>query len=508
MPTSLRVHRHTVRARCVGRSGAPSPEAVTSGLADALRAAAPVNRDGVWLVRHLDVHAAVPADAAARSVAGSLAAALMGELDRTLAAGPSEADVKWFPDRAAFLEQWLVDLGSGRAQSQWEYRAFAADSAAAAIRARAETEPDEFLTTLRRLSATHLDEIIASLAPGDAAAVVHSLARGSGSLRVSELAVTAAQLAITGRLPRDPGRATLLLLISHGTLFGPGDAASARDVLLVLLDVQACAWQQRGVLLDALRDADWAAAARLGATAAAVALAGRPAAVRAATIEAVRHADSTPEAAAERGYTRFGGQFLLLPLLAELPLAEATADWPSLDGAAAQVVSGALAVTGVLGTDLVLADPFLRLATGLPECTRADLAGWTDEVGPGRFADLATIFHDARPERADVMQQDLDDPDLLVPGLPRYAALAVRAASSALLRELAYRLPGMAVASAGHLRRNVLATDALVTVDHDRIVVELGHPPLNLLLSLTGMNRRSYVLPATGHRPWMITTQR
>lgn len=507
MPTSLRVHRHTVRVRTARPSSAPSPGAVTGTLTDALRAAAPVNRGGVWLVRHLDVHAAVPADAAARAVAGSLAAALVGELDRTLAQGPGATDVKWYPDRAAFLEQWLLDLRSGRAASQWEYRAFAGDSAGAAVRARAEAEPDAFLTALRRLSATHLDEIVGSLAPADAAAVVSSLAQGSGSADTGELAATAAHLASTGRLPRDPRRATLSLLISHGSSLGPGDAASARDVVLVLLDVQSCPWAQRGALLDALRDGDWGTAARLGATAAVLALAGRPATARAATVEAVRRATSGPEES-EPGHTRFGGQFLLFPVLAELPFAAATGEWPALAGAPAPAVMSALAVAGVLGTDVVLADRFLRLATGLPECRSADLARWTEQVGAARFTELTTVFSGVRQERAAAVQRDLADPDLLVSGLPQDAAGAVRVASSALLRELAHRLPGMAEASAGHLRRNVLATDAQVSVDPDRIVVALGHPPLNLLLSLTGMNRRSYLLPATGRRPWMITSRR
>jgi len=63
----------------------------------------------------------------------------------------------------------------------------------------------------------------------------------------------------------------------------------------------------------------------------------------------------------------------------------------------------------------------------------------------------------------------------------------------------------MATASAAHLRRNVLDLDADVRPETDRIVVALGRPPLNLLLSLTGMNRRSFLLPATGARPWLLT---
>jgi hypothetical protein len=508
MSSSLRIHRHVMRSRCTDRSGAASPAALASELADALRAAVPVDRGGVWLIHRLDVQAAVAAGTAARPLADSLAAALVCELDRTLEAGPNGADVRWFPDRAAFLEQWLVDLRTGHAHSHWEYRGFAADSAAAAIRLRAEAEPDHLLQALRRLPTADLDDVIALLAPADAAALVHALASGLDSGRADEIAATAAQLSAAGRLPRDPRRATLLVLVTHGTALGTGDAALARDVSVVLLEVQACPWDQRGALLAALRVGDWATAARLGASAAPTALAGWSPAARAAALRAMSEASATPGAAAPgRGYTRLGGQFLLLPLLAELPLAHATAGWPELDGTSPQVALSALAVVGVLGSDLILADPFFRLATGLPECTLGDLARWTDLVGAARVALITDALDELVHRRADGVRCDLADPELLIPGLPQGARAAVRVASSALLRELAYRLPGMATASVTHLRHNVLALDAHVTVDDERIVVELGHPPLNLLLSLTGMNRRSFTLDATGDRPWLITAR-
>jgi hypothetical protein len=443
-----------------------------------------------------------------RAIAASLAAGLVRELERTLSAGPRDADVRWYPDRAAFLAQWLVDVRSGQASSHWEYRGFAAGSAAAAIRSRAEAEPDQLLQALRRLTVADLDEIIALLSPADAAAVVHSLACGPGSAGVGDLASTAASLFLAGRLPRDPRRATLLVLVAHGTSSGPGDAALARDITHVLLDVQTCPWRDRGALLAALRDGDWATATRLGATAAATVLAHWPATARGEVLDEMRHASATRDTAmSERSYTRCGGQFLLLPLLAELPLADATSGWPALDGTGPDAVLGGLAMVGVLGSDLVLTDRCFRLATGLPECSLQDLARWTDDVGVSRLSTLGSALDEMRQRRADGTGADLADPDLLVAGLPQQTADALRVASSVLLRELAYRLPGMATASVAHLRRNVLALDAHVTVDDERIVVELGHPPLNLLLSFTGMNRRSFTLPATGSRPWIITTR-
>jgi hypothetical protein len=509
MPTSLRIRRHVSRLRATDRSSAVSPDVVGAGLADALRAAAPADRGGVWLIRRLDVHAAVAAGAGPREIAGSLAAALVRELDQTMEAGAKDADVRWYPDRAAFLVQWLVDLPVGRVLRRWEYAGFAAESPSAAIRVRAEAEPDQLLQALRRLAPADLDELVALLSPPDAAAVASSLACGPGSARAGELASTAAQLTATGRLPRDPRRATLLVLVSHVGSPGIPDAALARDITDVLLGLQACPWADRDALLAALQSGDWATATRLGATTAVTALARWLAGTRAEALHEIGQASATSRASTSgRGYTRFGGQFLLLPLLAELPLAEATSGWPALEGTRPDAVLGALAVVGVLGTDLVLADPYFRVATGLPDCTRGDLARWTDDVGAPRLSTLRRTLDDVLHRRADGVRADLDDPDLLVAGLPQRTAATIRTTSSALLRELAYRLPGMATASVAHVRRNVLTLDAHVTLDDERIVVELGHPPLNLLLSLTGMNRRSFTLPSTGDRPWIVTTQR
>ena len=77
-------------------------------------------------------------------------------------------------------------------------------------------------------------------------------------------------------------------------------------------------------------------------------------------------------APAEAGHTTLGGIFLLLPLLAELPLADATKGWPALREVSAEQVVSALSITGVLGPDRAaraLADPWLRLALGLPQLT-------------------------------------------------------------------------------------------------------------------------------------------
>lgn len=511
MGTSLRIDRAVCHTRTPNRHAVAAPDAVARGLVDALHTAAAVDRGGVWLVRRLDVHAAVASGTTERATANSLAVALVRELDRVLDAGPDAADVRWYPDRAAFLEQWLVDLSAGTAAAGWEYRGFTADTAAAAIRLRAEAEPANVWEALRRLPAADLDAVLGLLAPADASAVVHSVATGHDTRTVPGLVGSATRFAVSGRLSQSPQHATLLLLLSddaHPHQPGPVDANRASEVARVVLAVRNCSWHERGSLLQALRDADWGTATRLGTTGAVEALAGWPAQVRIDAVTELLRASSPETVATPAGYTALGGQFLLLPLLAEIPLAAATSEWPALDDTPPHVLLGALATTGVLGNPLVLTDPYFRLGTGLPQYSFADLARWIEAVNAARLAAMSDALTEVMRQRAHEVPADGNDSELLVPGLPRAAADAVRVASSTLLRELSYRLPGMATASVAHLRRNLLALDAYVTVDDERVVVQLGSPPLNLLLSLTGMNRRSYMLPATRSRPWIITTRR
>ena len=95
----------------------------------------------------------------------------------------------------------------------------------------------------------------------------------------------------------------------------------------------------------------------------------------------------------------------------------------------------------------------------------------------------------------------VDAPLVLAPAVRDIVMLA----SHALGRELAWRLPGFSRSSLPYLWDNVLSFGATVAVEPERFVVDVGDPPLHLLLSLTGMNRRHFHLDATGAREWVLT---
>jgi len=336
---------------------------------------------------------------------------------------------------------------------------------------------------------------------------VQAICSGTGLLGSGRLADLAADLQAQARLPRDPRRATLAIVVHSGEPApSPADAATARDLAVLARALRECDPALRPRLAAAVRAADARDLAALGHEQFAVVLARWSGPDRDAALAALVP-DTEPGADPE--HTRLGGLFLLLPLLAELPLAQACAGWPAVDDVVPEQLVAALTLGAALGVGTaVLADPWARLALALPPAVETAVVAWsravTTEHADGFTAALAPLVQ----HRELATAGDLAEPSLLLdPPLAVDAAEAVRVAAGLLLRELSHRLPGMALAGVDHLRRNALALDARVDADETAIRVELGSAPLQVLLSLTGMNRRRFTLPATGDRPWVLTSR-
>jgi hypothetical protein len=92
--------------------------------------------------------------------------------------------------------------------------------------------------------------------------------------------------------------------------------------------------------------------------------------------------------------------------------------------------------------------------------------------------------------------------------LPETVSNMVMLAAHALCRALAWRLPGFSSSTLGYLSDNFLSFAAEVSFEPEQIVVYVGDPPLHLVLTLAGMNRRRFRLDATGDREWILTQQR
>ena len=91
-------------------------------------------------------------------------------------------------------------------------------------------------------------------------------------------------------------------------------------------------------------------------------------------------------------------------------------------------------------------------------------------------------------------------PQLAAPPLE----LALAVAAHGVLRAFSRRLPGFARSGLPYLHRNFLDLPASLIEEPERRVVRLGRPPLNLVLSLTGITRASYRLTWLDDRPLIL----
>jgi hypothetical protein len=264
----------------------------------------------------------------------------------------------------------------------------------------------------------------------------------------------------------------------------------------------------------------------------------------------------------ERRYLLFGGAFLLLPLLDEIPLTEALHDWPHADEAAAISLVRFLLLIKCFGpkhTQYTLTNSLLRDLTLVPPSVSAEvLTEWQVQVtnthidnflttlidwqrGRGRINDrnyflacttlndspVVVLIDEARSlwlkvsNLADVQQQLPPDKsitenvvrhgelahDLLHLALPKSLKfspaldLALSVAAQHVLRTFAWRLPGFAESNLPYLSSNFLDFPASVEEETTRRVVRLSRPPLHLVLGITGIMRQTYRLSWLDERP-------
>jgi len=509
--TILHVRTHHVRHRSVG-SAADRPAGID--VAAALERADLPETNGLWFIDRIALHVCARDSVGDRASADLLAGEVARALRAVLNGDRSQGGVRWFPDRTDYLAHWLTDLSTGHAGERWEYATLGAGDFSSALRERSQAEPGAVRAALRSLPDAEIDRMIELLTPSDAAVIVHAVGTGAGSVDRVALAGVVSQLWRAARLPHDPRRATLAVLLQLSTPDHPPNPASAgaiRDLVMLCAALRQCDPAGRGALLAAARTADARTLAALGHHELAAAWASWPDADRRAAV-AVLAAD-TATFAPQPERTRLGGLFLLLPLLAELPLVAATEGWPVVSAgdrehrADAAALIGGLAIGAVLGVGVdVLDDPWALLALGLPRDIGRHVVAWSNRVTELETGLFATCFVASIKCREAATTGDLTDPSLLLdPPLQPRVAHVVRVAAAVLARELSHRLPGQAHSGLDYLRRNVLRCGARVGADHAAIVVELDPPPLAVLLSLTGMDRRRFTLPATGERPWVLT---
>lgn len=283
------------------------------------------NDPSIWIIRQLQIQAAVNVAGEPEQVIRTVTTQIAKNLGATFQ-DENQDNVRHFPSRAAYLASFLADLSFGTAKSQWYYQSFAGLNAlplSGALRTALCDNARIGKEALPLLSAAELLQVLQSLTVQDARQVLERIASDGASADPSlchESVVEAARnngAALNGLA--DESQRALYLFISAMDETKGSDGAALKDMAFKVA-----------------RDKDsWS----------------RPAAVPDARGKSYRRS------------TAFGGLFFILPHLDELPLAEATRDWPHIDEAAAISLVRFLVLLKCCGchnSERAFYDPLLR----------------------------------------------------------------------------------------------------------------------------------------------------
>jgi hypothetical protein len=245
---------------------------------------------------------------------------------------------------------------------------------------------------------------------------------------------------------------------------------------------------------------------------------------------------SVSQSEGDSRYTPYGGGFLLLPLVLDLPLEEWMPDCPNLAEVPPDRALRALVLAKCQGRDnfiQFLRDPVWLEVLGLPpdtdwydvvlslkrlgkEAQRAWREGLAENAADhGAAPDLVRVlqieqhswrirhdelgyWHSVASSLAGKAEVDADAQYLASPAelcIPKVWDQILTLAAQQLLRRFARCLPGFALSHFGYLYRNFLALSARVDVEDHRYLARLSRPPLALMLNITGMMRKEFDLP-------------
>ena len=532
-------------------------------------------------IRHLTLNFDLNADWGDGRIAAVLGASLTRAVTRALRDATDRPDVVVFENPEAHLASYLAARAGALSGRDWlfaEFEGLHAATASIAIRTLAARDPPKWLVALGTLGPRPRRQVLAALATGDARRILECLATSGASAMSAPVDVTLARRLIT-RLRGD--------VVAHA---GPA-SEGAPDVILRTLT--------RLVRLAAEEiDAPIAALAR--ATLAFTILeqevrptAGAPVASSSNPTEATTTREgygdtllacvqpwlerrvrrilsaSLDHAAARRTHpdgideasrssplglpTRFGGAFLLLPFVPDVPLAdESDLDDEEVPSPAAIARFVVLRYCqGERGYDFSH-DALWRDLCGIPPALSEqrlmrwlerpfDVALWTREsrvelmqrprcsrrlptevliplddrrvvlsldletgywislsTGDGGAAPHAPGAPVAAPDRIHRLRRDVE---FLAPAFgpafptPRHAALAVVAHN--VLRTFAARLRGFGAASLEHLQTNFLAGAGVLAETERGLEAIVQPPPLHVLLSMSSLLNRPH------HPAWL-----
>jgi hypothetical protein len=481
-------------------------EAVIRDAADRLvvtcERAFPADDQALVFVDRLECAADVAAHWDQDRVSQAIAAALTRSLVARLSA-PGVAGVRVFANRADLVASYLVDSVDGTASRRWWYGAFAGLTplpASGTVRTLLASDHDLGVAALLRLTRSARQRVLCAMNSADAARVRAAWSAPTGGRIDSALRAAAdavAQSQVAG--PLSATDAIEIYVAAHAADRGAEGSGlfAAIDALAALRAAVALGHMSAGQLADAVRtDGARALPDALPGTAFKL-LAVLADKSREALADAITAASATVRLGDTRARARhsaFGGAFLLLDGIDPLPFAGALERLPPLcDTPAAQLVRFALLAHGAGGPRSAEAfdDPLLRDLLAIdPQITLGVFAKWLTGLSRRSVAALRRAIDIPARLTAD----DRAWLGATAPWPAGTAATALARGTARVLRGFARRLPGFARSGLAYLHANFLTSTASAECSDTQISVRLGRPPLDLILSIAGLNRRELEL--------------
>jgi hypothetical protein len=486
--------------------------------------------DSIWIIRSLhmeiDIDARMSSDYISRQWANEIAHSFERKLDE------GSADVMHFRSQADLIARYVIETASGSAAGKWYFRSFeglAVLQPSAAIRTVLARDADEGMKAASLLSDQEWLTVSSALTEGDAELI----------LRAWNSTVAA---------PPSPAR---IWQVWQGHFFTtPADSHEARTALRLVgaalqedknaPEVQAAIALTRITCL--FRDTDPAAVPSI-----IKGLSSDDKAWKGFTDSLLQNvANSIQQPRTERALTPFGGLFLLLPLIAELPLEELAAELGGKDTAMLRVLS-AMKCFGSHRGNQFLADPLVRTLLRSPDsisvehvtqylegCSEridraeAALSRWLRDEGYANGYSVTASAPNRKMQAVVDLQRGMwmgfnDDvgpqqPDSTIPkeqldrllaidaeleyldfapefGAPNRVNLFFSRIANVLLRNLAWRLPGFYASSIPYVNSNFLNMHSSVDRRDGVFDVKLSRPPLHVVLNIAGMLQREYEVP-------------
>jgi hypothetical protein len=285
----------------------------------------------LWFVRRLDIDLAVDAAGNGEHLARTFTRQLGRALGDALQDATDHSNVIRFAGPAEYLAHFLSDLAAGFAWSRWYYESFFGLRmlpTSAALRTAVCDQAERGRAALLELRSAELINVLRTLNRQDARLILESLTQGvpDDSFDSSEMVWFVSRLLNANSLSGLDEWARAIYLYLSVAREQKELGLHATDTLLALMRCSP----------DRLRAV-------------------------AQELDIGQAQTRVPET--ERRNTSFGGAFLLLPLLDEIPLVEALRDWPHADEAAAISLVRFLVLIKCAGShhgQRSLTDPLMR----------------------------------------------------------------------------------------------------------------------------------------------------